>query len=103
LRERQFGSSHRWRDCDRYLAAKNYQQLQTQPTARAPASFDRVQLKTGGNIRRDPSTKAPVVRVAQQGDILRQFGKANGWVQVGRDTVEGWLAESTVNHLNEAQ
>lgn len=85
---------------NKYLAAKNLPVPEVQQSPTSKATLERVQLKTGANIRREPSIRAPVTRIGQQGDILQQFGTANGWVQVGKDIPEGWIAESVLTHLS---
>ena len=57
----------------------------------APA---RVRVMPGTGLRAQPSRTAAVLRVAHQGGVLKRFGAANGWIQVGVAQPEGWVLES---------
>ncbi|MDU7522939.1 MAG: SH3 domain-containing protein [Roseomonas mucosa] len=71
-------------------------------TSSAPSGSDltiRVQLKTGGNIRREPSTSGAIIRAGRQGESFRQFDSRAGWIQVGSEVPEGWIASSLLTRL----
>ena len=46
------------------------------------------------NIRKEPSTKSPVVATAIYGVVFRVFVKKDGWVQIQYENgVKGWIRQ----------
>ena len=66
-----------------------------QAVASAPV-FPHVRLKTEANVRSGPSRSAGVLRVGQQGEMFTKFGETSGWLHVGANQPEGWVARSVV-------
>ena len=63
----------------------------------SPPAQQRATLTTGANIRSGPSVSASIVRVGKKGDALIVFDAREGWLQVGGDKPEGWVAANLVN------
>lgn len=61
--------------------------------ATSAAGPARVRVMPGTGLRAQPSRTSSVLRVAQ-GGVLKRFGSANGWIQVGVARPEGWVLES---------
>lgn len=66
------------------------------PTSSPILVVKKVTVKAGANIRTGPSTTHPVLRTAKPGDVLRIFDTKDGWIQIGIDAPEGWIAASLV-------
>lgn len=69
------------------------------PPARPPAAIKegaRIVACEPANIRDRPSLQSPVVRVVSEGMVLRVFGRAGPWVQVGDSFPWGWIHSAVV-------
>lgn len=103
-----WGDVHRWTGSDATRPRRGTEQpaLRAAPSAgeRAPAVSpgDGARVTTSttarSNIRREPSTSAPVLRVVRPGTTLRVFSEApGGWLQVGEgEEPIGWIHQSTL-------
>jgi hypothetical protein len=85
-----WGDVHRWTGSDATRprgAARSA--APARPTGRTVTT-----VRTGrANLRRDPSTTAPVARVLPPGTVLNVFAEGpEGWLQVGEgDRPAGWI------------
>lgn len=90
-----WGEVHRWTGSDATRP-------QRRPQAPAAPSSAAGQVTTSAtsrsNLRREPSTSAPVQRVLRPGTVLRVFGEApGGWLQVGEgEQPAGWIHRSAL-------
>jgi hypothetical protein len=90
-----WGDVHRWTGSDA-----------TRPRGAAPAAAPArrsgrtvTTVRTGrANLRREPTTAAPVARVLPPGTVLTVFAEGpDGWLQVGeRDRPAGWIHPSAL-------
>jgi hypothetical protein len=60
-------------------------------------SRNTVAIKSTANVRSGPSTSAAILRIAKAGEKFNTFNRANGWVQVGGESPEGWIAASLLD------
>ncbi|WP_458094739.1 SH3 domain-containing protein [Roseomonas sp. WA12] len=65
-------------------------------TPSVAASGASLRMRITGNVRAGAGQSNPVVRVAQAGEELIEFGRDRGWVRVGKSEPEGWVAESLI-------
>ncbi|WP_198372529.1 SH3 domain-containing protein, partial [Roseomonas rosulenta] len=94
-----WGDVHRWTGSDATRPRRG-----AEPTARpsGPPQEATGRVTTSAtsraNIRREPSTGAPVQRVVRPGTSLRVFAEApGGWLQVGEeDEPIGWIHQSAL-------
>ena len=77
-------------DANMAVAASSHQAVASAPV------LPHVRLKTGANVRSGPSRNAGVLRIGQQGEAFTKFGETNGWLHVGANRPEGWVAQSVV-------
>ncbi|MCB4820909.1 SH3 domain-containing protein [Roseicella aerolata] len=64
------------------------------PPAPPPAAdrVPRVMVRAAANLRAAPENRAPVLRIAPQGEVLREFSRSrDGWVEVGDTRPQGWI------------
>jgi len=94
-----WGDVHRWTGSDATRPSRSAR-VPAAPPAASPDGAGRVTTSatSRSNIRREPSTGAPVQRVLRPGTTLRVFDEApGGWLQVGEgDQPIGWIHRSTL-------
>ncbi|MFC7473516.1 SH3 domain-containing protein [Dankookia sp. GCM10030260] len=62
------------------------------PAAVAPERTPRLTVRAAANIRSSPNNKAPILRTAPQGEVLREFSRSfDDWVEVGDKEPQGWM------------
>ena len=63
----------------------------TTPAA-TPGGSQRLTVRAAANIRSSPNNKAPILRTAPQGEVLREFSRSfDDWVEVGDTKPQGWM------------
>ena len=62
------------------------------PPPAAAEPTQRLTVRAAANIRSSPNNKAPILRTAPRGEVLREFSRSpDDWVEVGDTRPQGWM------------